>query len=256
MKVLRKIICVCAVVSLVLLAMSAVVYAVEYNDAKVARETFLRLHIRANSDSEEDQALKLEVRDALLTVTTTLLDGVKDRDSAEEIINDNLGLLTQTAQNVIAEEGYEYDVNIYIDNEFFDYREYDGFYLPEGYYDALIVEIGSGEGHNWWCVVFPAVCTSGAVAEPETKIPSQSPKDEDEADISEDESKSDIAKEEEKTTADKQEADDISEDDVKVNLQLVPDRFRISSRPTPSNDEVEIRYESWIYKTIRRIFNI
>ena len=244
MKVLRKIVCVCAVVSLVLLALSAVVYAVEYNDAKVARETFLRLHIRANSDSEEDQALKLEVRDALLTVTTSLLDGVKDRDSAEEIINDNLGLLTQTAQEVIAEDGYKYDVNIYIDNEFFDYREYDGFYLPEGYYDALIVEIGSGEGHNWWCVVFPAVCTSGAIAEPETK------REEVEADISEDESKSDIAKEKEKAAADKKEAD------VKVNLQLVPDRFRISSRPTPSNDEVEIRYESWIYKTIRRIFNI
>ncbi len=132
-----------------------------------AMEKILRLHVRAADDSAEEQALKLQVRNAILTCTERILANCSDKNEAKKRIQSNLQTLEQAGQSVVYEEGKEHIVSVSLEREIFEYREYDGFFLPEGEYDSLIVNIGSGEGQNWWCVVFPAACYMGA-AEIET----------------------------------------------------------------------------------------
>ena len=125
-------------------------------------DKLLRLHIVANSDSEADQALKLKVRDRLMDDMSVLLKGVTDRDEAAAIINAHMSAVLDSARQVIASEGYAYGVTAAIAVEEFPTREYDTFSLPAGKYTSLRVVIGSGEGHNWWCVVFPPLCLTAA----------------------------------------------------------------------------------------------
>jgi stage II sporulation protein R len=120
-----------------------------------------RLHILANSDCSEDQALKLKVRDKILNLSKTLYNDCTSVDEAINISNDNIQLLKSTAQKVIAFYGYEYDTKVYVTKEYFNTREYDDFTLPAGIYDSLKIEIGEAKGKNWWCVMFPSVCLSG-----------------------------------------------------------------------------------------------
>lgn len=120
-----------------------------------------RLHILANSDSDEDQALKIKVRDKILDVSEDLYNNCSSVEDAVDISKDNISLFRETAQKVIAFYGYEYDTRVYVTKEYFDTRVYDDFTLPAGTYDSLKIEIGEGKGHNWWCVMFPSVCLSG-----------------------------------------------------------------------------------------------
>jgi len=131
------------------------------------KDCFLRLHVRANSDSEADQALKLKVRDAVLEVTTALTEGCKNKEEAKKAVRKGLYLIEEAAERTVAENGSDQEVSVCVKREHFDRREYGNFYLPAGFYDSLIIELGSGEGQNWWCVIFPAVCISGS-AEAET----------------------------------------------------------------------------------------
>ncbi len=125
-------------------------------------DTVVRLHVLANSDSEEDQALKLKVRDALLAVTSPLIEGCTDRAEAERILRDAEPQLLRAAQAVIADEGYDYPVAITFCEEEYPEREYGEFTFPAGTYLSMRVLIGEGEGHNWWCVLFPPLCLSAA----------------------------------------------------------------------------------------------
>lgn len=118
----------------------------------------VRLHILANSDSEEDQALKLQVRDAILDRAEEILRGSGDRREAEAQLRAALPELTKLARDTVAANGYAYDVTAELADTVFPTREYDDFTLPAGRYLALRVVIGAGEGHNWWCVVFPPLC--------------------------------------------------------------------------------------------------
>ncbi len=127
----------------------------------------LRLHVRAADDSAEEQALKLQVRDGILKKTTELLCECKTKEEAAEQIRGNLEVLTEAGQAVVNKAEKNHTVSVSLGQEHFEYREYDGFFLPEGEYDSLIVNIGEGAGKNWWCVVFPAACYMG-VAELET----------------------------------------------------------------------------------------
>ncbi len=123
----------------------------------ISDEVF-RLHILANSDSIEDQELKLKVRDAVLSEGE---DVFKDCSTLEEMITackESLPYLRSIAEDCIAENGYDYDVNAYVDKEYFNTRVYDSITLPSGIYNALKIEIGEGQGKNWWCVMFPAIC--------------------------------------------------------------------------------------------------
>ncbi len=124
----------------------------------------LRLHVLANSDGEQDQALKLLVRDRILAQASPLLEGVTDRALAEEILEESLQSLADAGAAAVAEEGYSYPVTVSMEDTWFPTREYEDFSLPAGTYTALRVVIGEGGGQNWWCVVFPPLCL-GAVSE-------------------------------------------------------------------------------------------
>ena len=121
-------------------------------------ESVLRLHVRADSDSSADQAVKLMVRDEVLKRTGGLLDGVTDRDEAAEILRENLALFEQTANETLAEHNMPYRARAVFDTEYFPTRQYGELTLPAGRYEALVVELGSAEGQNWWCVMFPTLC--------------------------------------------------------------------------------------------------
>ena len=124
----------------------------------------LRLHVVANSDSWQDQALKLLVRDAVLAQADGILDGVSDRRSAEQTLASHLDELVRSAEDVLAAEGCGDAVTVALTDQWFPTKEYDGFSLPAGQYRALRVTIGEGKGRNWWCVVFPPLCL-GSVTE-------------------------------------------------------------------------------------------
>lgn len=132
------------------------------NECDEIRQSVLRLHILANSDSAEDQALKLKVRDAVLKEGSDIFNNASDRETAQQRIEKNSDRLVAIAKRVIKENGYDYDVQIKFSNEFFNTRTYDDVTLPAGMYDAVRILIGSGEGKNWWCVMFPPMCLPAA----------------------------------------------------------------------------------------------
>ena len=126
----------------------------------------IRLHVLANSDSEADQALKLRVRDTVLARATELLAGTESRSDAEKRLNVALPELKSAAERTVAEAGYDYGVRVELAETAFPTKEYDGFSLPAGEYLALRVLIGDAAGKNWWCVVFPPLCTAAAADVP------------------------------------------------------------------------------------------
>ena len=125
----------------------------------------LRLHVVANSDSPQDQAVKLQVRDAVLARAQPLLSGVENSGEAEAVLTPYLEELEQTARTVLTEQGLSGRVSVSITDQWFPTKEYDSFALPAGEYRALKVVIGEGEGQNWWCVVFPPLCLAAVTEE-------------------------------------------------------------------------------------------
>lgn len=123
----------------------------------------LRLHILANSDSESDQALKLKVRDAILEISPEIFgDTSSSKQEAIKRAKADLPEIIAEAERVIRAEGYNYSVRAEVINDKFNTRIYENFTLPAGDYDAVRIIIGSGSGHNWWCVMFPALCLPSA----------------------------------------------------------------------------------------------
>ena len=131
------------------------------NKAERISDNVFRLHIIANSDSNDDQALKLLVRDKVLELSKTLYNGCETVSDAVMITENNLTEIKDTAQKVIAFNNYEYEAKAYVTEEYFDTRYYDNFKLPAGEYNSLKIIIGEGKGKNWWCVMFPSVCLTG-----------------------------------------------------------------------------------------------
>lgn len=130
----------------------------------------VRLHVLANSDSEEDQALKLKVRDRILEYTEPLLASAGDRSQAEALLRGRVPELEELAAREIQASGYDYPVTIELEDTVFPTREYEDFTLPAGKYLALRAVIGAGEGRNWWCVVFPPLCAAASAEVPETAL--------------------------------------------------------------------------------------
>jgi len=131
-------------------------------------EKVVRLHVLANSDLEEDQALKLTVRDAVLAEAERLLEDTENRADAEALLRGQLLELERLASETVRNAGYNYPVTVELEETTFPTRTYDGFSLPAGEYLALRVLIGDAAGQNWWCVVFPPLCTVAAAEFPET----------------------------------------------------------------------------------------
>ena len=125
----------------------------------------LRLHVVANSDSDADQAVKLQVRDAILTAATPYLDGVNGQEQAEQALEPHLSELAQAGAAVLGEAGMDYPITVTITDQWFPTKEYTDFALPAGTYRSLQVVLGQGQGHNWWCVVFPPLCVSSVSEE-------------------------------------------------------------------------------------------
>lgn len=126
------------------------------------RESVVRLHILANSDSEKDQAVKLQVRDALLETNSKLLSGNVNTDNVTEYFELSKDELLKAAKETLKENGFNYDAKITLTNEYFETREYGDYTFPAGEYTSLKVVLGEGKGHNWWCVMFPPMCVSAA----------------------------------------------------------------------------------------------
>ena len=127
-------------------------------------DTVVRLHVLANSDTEEDQALKLQVRDAILTVTAPLVEGCTTQAEAMEVLNSHISDLEAAALAVIEAEGYDYPVTVLLGEEDYPTRTYESCAFPAGTYVSLRVCIGEAEGQNWWCCLFPPLCLSAATA--------------------------------------------------------------------------------------------
>lgn len=136
----------------------------------VLERKMIRLHVIANSDTSEDQALKLQVRDAVLARATEILESSADMVQAQEKLQQALPELEKAASKTVAAEGYRYTVSARLERTEFPEKEYDGFALPSGEYLALRLIIGEGKGQNWWCVVFPPLCMAAATELEETAI--------------------------------------------------------------------------------------
>ena len=126
------------------------------------RDNVLRLHILANSDSQSDQQLKLKVRDAVINESETDFDRCTDLEDALNKAEASIDSIKDTAQRVIAENGYDYNVEVAVGTEFFNTRVYDELTLPAGFYKSLIIKIGDAKGKNWWCVMYPSICVGTA----------------------------------------------------------------------------------------------
>ena len=144
---------------LILLLISGIAKPIITSES-ISQKVF-RLHILANSDSQHDQNLKLLVKDEILKLSTELFTDAKSVNDARHIAEDNIKAFENTAQQVVEANGYSYNISVTTDKEYFNTRKYDGFIMPAGEYNTLKIIIGNGEGHNWWCVMYPSVCISG-----------------------------------------------------------------------------------------------
>ncbi len=123
----------------------------------------IRLHVLANSDSEKDQSLKLKVRDGILSTVESLTAKCQTKEEAEAVLKENADIIKTAAENVLNENGSDLSVEILIGREKYPTREYGSLRLPSGEYCSLRVMLGEAEGKNWWCVLFPPLCTGSAV---------------------------------------------------------------------------------------------
>ena len=151
----------------------------------IANSVF-RLHILANSDSEEDQALKLKVRDNVLGYMKEISSNVSSKEEIISLMEENLDAFEGIALETIHNEGYNYDVKLSIGKFDFPTKTYGDISLPSGMYDALRIEIGEAKGHNWWCVMFPTLCfvdVSSGVLDEDSKEVLESNLNEEEYDL-------------------------------------------------------------------------
>ena len=128
------------------------------NGKEGSNSEYLRIHIRANSNSEIDQSIKYEVKDAVVQTLIPILSECKTKKEAEETLKQNFSLIESVANDTLRENGFSYTSKARLACEEFPTRSYDGLVLEQGFYDALILDLGSGEGNNWWCVVYPPLC--------------------------------------------------------------------------------------------------
>ena len=131
-------------------------------DCADVRDNVVRLHVLANSDSEADQNVKLLVRDALLKSGANIFSGALTAKDAVSMLEKERETIITVAENVLRENGFNYDVSVTVQREYFGTREYESFTMPAGEYLALKVIIGKGDGKNWWCVMFPPLCLPAA----------------------------------------------------------------------------------------------
>ncbi|KGO13699.1 stage II sporulation protein R [Clostridium botulinum] len=133
----------------------------------------IRFHVLANSDSIEDQSLKLKVKDEIIKYMMPKLDKSSSIDESRKILKENDKEIKKIAENIINKNGYKYSVNTYLGQDQFPIKTYGNITLPQGKYEAYKIVIGNGQGQNWWCVMFPPLCfvdvTKGEVSTKKTE---------------------------------------------------------------------------------------
>jgi len=160
MKRLRRRIVPLIIIAAFITASFGIIYLDAYSERvnKELAANIIRLHVLANSDSDEDQALKLKVRDRVIRYMEDKLKKSKDINESRQILLENLGNIKKLVLDEIEKNGYDYDARVTFGNYAFPTRKYGDLSLPAGMYDALRITIGKGEGQNWWCVLFPPLC--------------------------------------------------------------------------------------------------
>ncbi len=141
---------------ILLIALSA--YALMVKTQALTHTEYLRIHIRADSNEESAQAVKYRVKDAVVDFLTPYIAECDTKSKAESMIEKRLSDIEAVADKVLCEQGFTYKSRAKISAENFPTRSYGDYTLEQGYYDALIIELGSGKGDNWWCVVYPPLC--------------------------------------------------------------------------------------------------
>lgn len=132
------------------------------SDRQRLNEELIRLHVVASSDSQEDQAVKLQVRDAVLASLSEAMENIADAELAKEYLRDHLAKIQKIAGEALRAAGCDDTVEVTLIEEGFAARDYGIFSLPAGVYSALRITIGDGQGENWWCVVFPDLCVAAS----------------------------------------------------------------------------------------------
>ncbi len=155
----------CVVVSFIVIFVSD-----GFAAADTVREECLRLHVLADTDSEADQSVKLQVRDEILEETGELFRSCLTAGEAVSKASERKEEIEAVAERVLRENGFDYGADVFIEEEYFGTRQYEGVSLPAGNYTALKVILGEGEGHNWWCVMFPPLCLPAVTGKPEDSV--------------------------------------------------------------------------------------
>lgn len=122
---------------------------------------YIRIHVRADSDEPQAQAVKYLVRDALVAALTPVVAECESYGEAASALKEREGALTEIAAQTLAENGYSYGASVQLKREYFPTRTYGEYTLPAGEYLALVALLGKAEGQNWWCVVYPPLCFAG-----------------------------------------------------------------------------------------------
>lgn len=132
--------------------------ASEEEQQDVLGEQLIRFHVRANSNTDVDIALKYKVRDGVLQSLEQGLIACTTREEALQYLTDNLEMIEERSEKILSEEGYNYAVKVYVTNDYFPMRQYGEMVLPAGYYEALRIDIGLANGENFWCLLYPTMC--------------------------------------------------------------------------------------------------
>lgn len=122
------------------------------------KQKVVRFHIRANSDSKKDQAEKLLVRDQVVKYLKPYMEHVKTKEEAEKVLASKKQDIAKVAKTTLKKNGRELPVKVYMTREEFPKKDYGSYVFPKGTYDALRIDLGNADGHNWWCVMFPDLC--------------------------------------------------------------------------------------------------
>lgn len=193
----------------------------------------IRLHVLANSDSEYDQSLKLYVRDAVLSYVDGIISAADNKEEAEALISDATAEIESVAKSAVAEYGGDYDVTVTLSKEEYPRKSYGAVTLPSGTYTSLRVMIGDAEGANWWCVLFPRLCTSLAL---------EAASDNERAESSD----------ENGSSADESSEDEAANEEEYVAAGFTPPEYRII---TKSDDEVTYTVKFRIIEIIESIIS-
>ena len=148
----------CISIGLILIIVLSAAALAGSKDEPKANAEYLRIHVRANSNTEEDQSIKYEIKDLVVSYLTKIVLESETKEQLVSNIEAKKSELDALIGAYLKQKGFTYGARTKINNELFPTRTYEDLTLEYGYYDAVIVELGSGEGDNWWCVVYPPLC--------------------------------------------------------------------------------------------------